>query len=745
MQTLVQQGLKEADKPSAAENSKEKPAAAEEKVDSKEKGEDKEKGEEAAAAAVAVGKAPRRAAKTLTPGPQQSGSQKTRFNFSSSDGQKTTLMVEPEELPELTVEMFLQKATKRFAEVYGTTSNVFTKLGGQQCGLLAGSDLMADYQGEQFIVMQANEDPAAALEPQGRRQKKGKGFTVLEEPVLDRFGRPTGEVDVVVRIDDRNCSSYLGQLLQNEEGIYKPFPKLPLEKFLPIIEPLKMMAQDQHTGMYVSGLAAFIEERFADTTAKLKALTDVGKISFATLWYLFPERTRVFGFVNDQPVGMTVSRYEYQGGMFPGLVVQGRVIKSDGTRLHETEHSIFIPKFSGAIDIVELPVRPLTDETLLEKLNKRGEAFAKIALGANYHVYHGPILYKTWMGTQRIKADGRVMVDGASFNQMNPNYAEFRPDNQFGGRRGGGQGGERPAATDVAEGKRFMCWPTVGGFSFSAKKWGEIIVENLQPLIFDPKAFERLVLPADQKALIRALVQRQGETISDIIEGKGGGVIFLLFGPPGVGKTLTAESISEYLHRPLYSISVGELGTDARTLEKSLSDVLEVAGRWNAVILLDEADIFLERRTLQDVTRNALVGIFLRLLEYHRGVLFLTSNRVRSFDPAFHSRISIALRYPGLLEEQRKEIWLQLLKFANLMDRPLNVNTLSKYDLNGRQIRTIIKLASALALDEGVPVEQRHFDQCIRVADKFRQDLKQSGMEIDHVEGDLSTSQNANY
>lgn len=113
----------------------------------------------------------------------------------------------------------------------------------------------------------------------------------------------------------------------------------------------------------------------------------------------------------------------------------------------------------------------------------------------------------------------------------------------------------------------------------------------------------------------------------DIISGKGGGVVFLLHGPPGTGKTLTAESVSEFLKRPLYSVSVGELGTDCKSLEKALSEVLEVATRWNAVILLDEADIFLERRTLQDVTRNALVGIFLRLLEYHTGVLFLTSNR----------------------------------------------------------------------------------------------------------------------
>jgi len=180
-------------------------------------------------------------------------------------------------------------------------------------------------------------------------------------------------------------------------------------------------------------------------------------------------------------------------------------------------------------------------------------------------------------------------------------------------------------------------------------------------------------------------------------------------------------------------------------LEKQLSEVLEVAVRWNAVILLDEADIFLERRTLNDIERNALVGIFLRLLEYHTGVLFLTSNRVKSFDPAFHSRISVALRYPALSEEQRREIWHQLIKFADLTNHALNIPLLAKHELNGRQIRTTIKLATSLALKEEIPVAQSHFDRCIRISDKFREDLAASGMDFDMVAEDLSTSRDRKH
>lgn len=78
------------------------------------------------------------------------------------------------------------------------------------------------------------------------------------------------------------------------------------------------------------------------------------------------------------------------------------------------------------------------------------------------------------------------------------------------------------------------------GFSFACKKWGEILVADLAPIQFDDSAYEKLVLTPGKKHLIRALVDQhqrnRQRTFNDIISGKGGGRIFLLHGPPGVGK-----------------------------------------------------------------------------------------------------------------------------------------------------------------------------------------------------------------
>ena len=81
--------------------------------------------------------------------------------------------------------------------------------------------------------------------------------------------------------------------------------------------------------------------------------------------------------------------------------------------------------------------------------------------------------------------------------------------------------------------------------------------------------------------------------IADVDSGKGRGLVAVLHGPPGTGKTLTAEGIAELLKRPLYMVSTGELGTRSDQLEIELNKILDVAHSWGAVLLLDEADVFL--------------------------------------------------------------------------------------------------------------------------------------------------------
>ena len=63
-------------------------------------------------------------------------------------------------------------------------------------------------------------------------------------------------------------------------------------------------------------------------------------------------------------------------------------------------------------------------------------------------------------------------------------------------------------------------------------------------------------------------------------------------------------------------VTAGELGNDSFSVGNMLGHIFDVCTRWNAVVLLDEADIFLERRSTHEIMRNAMVSVFLRELEY---------------------------------------------------------------------------------------------------------------------------------
>lgn len=234
-------------------------------------------------------------------------------------------------------------------------------------------------------------------------------------------------------------------------------------------------------------------------------------------------------------------------------------------------------------------------------------------------------------------------------------------------------------------------------------------VDNVEEIEWNDTAFDTLVLPFDTKDLLMSFVESQishKDNFDDVIQGKGKGIIMLLSGPPGVGKTLTAESVAESMHIPLYMMSAGDLGLRPDEVENNLQDILEMVAKWNAILLLDECDVFLEERTTQELERNKLVSIFLRTLEYYEGILFLTTNRVGNMDTAFQSRIHVSLAYPDLDTASRRQIWCNFLSMkgerSEISDRDLDI--LAEVKLNGRQIKNVIKTAYLLSLRKKTPL-----------------------------------------
>ncbi|KAM7212416.1 aaa family atpase protein, partial [Rhypophila decipiens] len=263
----------------------------------------------------------------------------------------------------------------------------------------------------------------------------------------------------------------------------------------------------------------------------------------------------------------------------------------------------------------------------------------------------------------------------------------------------------------------------VPGFALRNRKW-MLLDLSLLGEIKEKNEWKSLVLPKGHQRMVQAMVETytnvRGHGSSrgmDLVSGKGEGCIILLHGVPGVGKTSTAECVAAHTNKPLYPITCGDIGVTPEAVESNMERHFKLAHKWGCVLLLDEADVFLAKRDQRDVVRNGLVSVFLRILEYYSGILFLTTNRVGAIDDAFRSRLHLQLYYPKLTKSQTNKIFIKnfeqveainqdrirhglpIFEYSRHQKKILswaekNFNTLS---WNGRQIRNGFQTVLALA------------------------------------------------
>jgi SpoVK/Ycf46/Vps4 family AAA+-type ATPase len=199
------------------------------------------------------------------------------------------------------------------------------------------------------------------------------------------------------------------------------------------------------------------------------------------------------------------------------------------------------------------------------------------------------------------------------------------------------------------------------------------------------------------------------------------------------------ETIANNTRRPLISLTIADLGTEEDAIESRLTQWFALAQKWRAILLLDEADIFLERREHKDISRNGIVSVFLRKMEYFNGLLFLTTNRVGHIDEAFISRAHVIIAFEKLDVERRRMIWKSFLSKLHAERKGqirvgpsaekflLQSDEMGNMDWNGREIRNAFQTAIALAEYDARSSEYfTEGDEIIVDADHFRTVMEMS-------------------
>lgn len=435
---------------------------------------------------------------------------------------------------------------------------------------------------------------------------------------------------------------------------------------------------------------------------------------YAYLHTVLDENLMLVNKSSEHPSVMVPTNISVQTSMFspPKIVVSGTInFMYGGGVVNAKTH--WVIAMQESYDFQNLDIDSLDEEMVSEIVDERKKA---LELTKNFYTSVNGIGYRSNMfgdavpcsiNNERciIDPEGLATINRGNFGNL-MDIASISIDNTP----------EIKVYENLTDEDYLVLDSSIIFYSLKNKRWFVGDYSLCSPIKFRSNAFNDLILDKNKKRLLSAIVEKPNHEVTDFIDDKSGNGIILLHGEAGTGKTMTAESVAEMTKKPLYKVTLGELGTDVSDIEKNLTIHLTLSERWNAIILIDEADVFLEERSSDNLERNAIVTIFLRLLEYYSGIMFLTTNRVKYFDKAFTSRITLAI---GYTRPDSFRMWRSLLDLSDINLSDDEVNKLCKFTLNGRQIKNAINSAKSLAHFDKVDVSVNHIEEYVNEVDQF--------------------------
>lgn len=382
--------------------------------------------------------------------------------------------------------------------------------------------------------------------------------------------------------------------------------------------PLRSAKADSDAFAHLELLCSTLESELFSVIREKKDLIAHGVMKFNKIWTLFEPGCLIYhkSDGHDRIYKLKTAKFDTVNSA-KVYKMECQYVDFDGTQFGYNKETINITEFRGTKKIAKLEAYPLSfhqdvDE-LMARMMERGRLFEAYK-GYHFVAYNGVALGKVHRGEQKFNVKSRIIVDAHSFSRYNTKVSleQFEDpvvtqeaastdgeesdedcvmlDENVGKKKQPTPVGKRPTITpdtsfSLTSEQQLIADPKVRGYSLRDKKWFNFFIDNVKDIEWNEDAFGSLVAPQEQKDLILSFAESQSKNrddFDDFIQGKGKGIIMLLAGPPGVGKTLTAESVAEAMKAPLYSIGAADLGSKPAALENKLHDILEMCSKWNA-------------------------------------------------------------------------------------------------------------------------------------------------------------------
>ncbi|TFY60688.1 hypothetical protein EVG20_g7330 [Dentipellis fragilis] len=574
---------------------------------------------------------------------------------------------------------------------------------------------------------------------------KGHAFSIVRRIKPSPFGPPTITVEIAVRSSPFIRAAK--QVMKARKNIdwtrtLLTFPPNDLLAFVPLFadfvselkEAQKKTEAQAEEQTHVAFFLDFMTKEYSQTLATISNLRKAEQMTFSMVWSLLVPGSILYTRceMTGKPWAVRLASITPgENAGVPHWALNCEYVNFEGKNPGLSYRALYITHFAGVKRLTDLVAYPLglvpNYEKLVQELEERGRK--RWSLRDWCHKWYNDIAY-TYKNLTVVKfsVESRIILD-TEMARLHGGIQIPTLDRDLDGEHRSSE-----SRMEIRDHEYMLMSPRIYGWSLTDRQWLTFSVDSVGDIEWSPSMFDQLDMDTDNKGILRALVEehagrgseadKNAVKFDDFVHGKGMGLIFNLHGPPGVGKTLTAEAVSEVTQRPLYVTGSGDLGTNADKLDQSLTRVFALAVRWAAVVLIDEADVYLEQRNLHEIERNAMVAVFLRKLEYYPGILFLTTNRVTVFDQAMKSRIDLSLFYEHLSPDARGRLWLAFLaKTTMSADERASVtgarmDRLRALPLNGREIKNVVKIASAFAARYGRTLEIEDILRVVRFSQR---------------------------